>query len=286
MSIQLVTYANQTVTPMNDAIIYEKAVNQNGIFNGCNVTVTSNEVHITGGYGLVCGREFIINSEAITVTLAPSGTLLGRLYVRLDLADADAPIQLLTVTGNTLPALVQDADVNYTNGVYEMELATFNVGVSALSDVVETYETIRGSLHDDGSGNVTLAGSLTLENHASAVGWYDLHNNTTSLSSSTSFAKITASEITLYPGRYILMASANFSSSTSGFRGIAIGDTSASYDESKASQATLSSSGWTTSMTTSCFVNITTTTNVYMYAFQNSGSSLSTAWMFKAVRIR
>ena len=82
MSIQLVTYANQTVTPMNDAIIYEKAVNQNGIFNGCNVTVTSNEVHITGGYGLVCGREFVINSEAITVTLAPSGTLLGRLYVR------------------------------------------------------------------------------------------------------------------------------------------------------------------------------------------------------------
>ena len=286
MSIQLVTYANQTVTPMNDAIIYEKAVNQNGIFNGCNVTVTSNEVHITGGYGLICGREFVINSEVITVTLAPSGTLLGRLYVRLDLADADAPIQLLTVTGNTLPALVQDADVNYTNGVYEMELATFVVGVSALSNVVETYETIRGSLHDDGSGNVKLAGNLTLENHASAVGWYDLHNNTTSLSSSTSLAKITASEITLSPGRYILMASANFSSSTSGFRGIAIGDTSASYDESRASQATLSSSGWTTSMNTSCFVNITTTTNVYMYAFQNSGSSLSTAWIFKAVRIR
>ena len=286
MSIQLVTYANQTVTPMNDAIIYEKAVNQNGIFNGCNVTVTSNEVHITGGYGLVCGREFIINSEAITVTLAPSGTLLGRLYVRLDLADADAPIQLLTVTGNTLPALVQDADVNYTNGVYEMELATFVVGVSALSNVVETYETIRGSLHDDGSGSLTLAGNLTLENHDSTVGWYDLHNNTTSLSSSTSFAKITASEITLSPGRYILMASANFSSSTVGFRGIAIGDTSASYDESKATQATLSSSGWTTSMTTSCFVNITTTTNVYMYALQNSGSSLSTAWIFKAVRIR
>ena len=32
MSIQLVTYANQTVTPTNDAIIYEKAVDQNGIF--------------------------------------------------------------------------------------------------------------------------------------------------------------------------------------------------------------------------------------------------------------
>lgn len=145
MSIQLVTYANQTVTPTNDAIIYEKAVDQNGIFYGCNVTVTSNNVNITGGYGLVCGREFVINSESIAVTLAPSGTLEGRLYVRLDLADADAPIQLLTATGNTLPPLVQDDDVNYTNGTYEMELATFTVGVSSLSDVVETFEEIKGT---------------------------------------------------------------------------------------------------------------------------------------------
>lgn len=145
MSIQLVTYANQTVTPTNDAIIYERAIDQNGIFNGCNVTVSGNEVHITGGYGMVCGREFTIQSESIAVTLAPSGTLDGRLYVRLDLADADAPIQLLTATGSTLPPLEQDSDVNYTNGTYEMELATFTVGVSALSDIVETFKVIHGT---------------------------------------------------------------------------------------------------------------------------------------------
>lgn len=172
MSINLVTYANQTVTPTNDAIIYERAIDQNGIFYGCNVTVSSNEVHITGGYGIVCGREFTIQSEAIAVTLAPSGTLDGRLYVRLDLADADAPIQLLTATGNTLPPLEQDSDVNYTNGAYEMELATFTVGVSALSDVVETYETIMGTrsgigrkvLYDSvkvSSGTLTLNDAYT-----------------------------------------------------------------------------------------------------------------------------
>lgn len=144
MSINLVTYANQTVTPTNDAIIYERAIDQNGIFYGCNVTVSGNEVLITGGYGMVCGREFTIDSEAIAVTLAPSGTLDGRLYVRLDLADADNPIQLLTATGNTLPPLEQDSDVNYTNGTYEMELATFDVGVSALSNCVETFTEIKG----------------------------------------------------------------------------------------------------------------------------------------------
>ena len=169
MSINLVTYANQTVTPTNDAIIYERAIDQNGIFYGCNVTVSGNEVHITGGYGMVCGREFTIESEAIAVTLAPSGTLDGRLYVRLDLADADAPIQLLTATGNTLPPLEQDADVNYTNGAYEMELATFTVGVSALSDVAETFETITGS--KDGSRFVAVemngTGSVTAGSAAS-----------------------------------------------------------------------------------------------------------------------
>ena len=135
MSIQLVTYANQTVTPMNDAIIYENGIDQNGIFHGCTVTVSSNNVNITGGYGIICGREFVIQSESIAVTLSGGGTLDGRLYVRLDLADADNPIQLLTATGNSLPALTQDADVNYTNGVWEMELATFDVGVSSLSNV-------------------------------------------------------------------------------------------------------------------------------------------------------
>lgn len=145
MSINLVTYANQTVTPTNDAIIYERAIDQNGIFHGCNVTVSGNNVNITGGYGIVCGREFVIESESIPVTLAPSGTNDGRLYVRLDLADADAPIQLLTAQGNPLPPLEQDNDVNYINGAYEMELATFTVGVSALSDCVETFETIVGS---------------------------------------------------------------------------------------------------------------------------------------------
>lgn len=180
MSINLVTYANQTVTPTNDAIIYERAIDQNGIFYGCNVTVTSNTVNITGGYGIVCGREFVINSESITVTLAPSGTLQGRLYVRLDLADADAPIQLLTATGNTLPALTQDDDVNYTNGVYEMELATFTVGVSALSDVVETFETIIGSKQGLGVEYFTLTGYSGFDNSL-GYGFYDKSTDTVRL---------------------------------------------------------------------------------------------------------
>ena len=171
MSINLITYANQTVTPTNDAIIYEKAVDQNGIFYGCNVTVSSNNVNITGGYGIVCGREFVIESESIPVTLAPSVPLDGRLYVRLDLADADNPIQLLTAQGGTLPPLEQDANVNFVNGVWEMELATFTVGVSSLSDVVETFETIVG----------TKDGYIDLDTSAVSGVDYDLYQAITAL---------------------------------------------------------------------------------------------------------
>ena len=180
MSINLVTYANQTVTPTNDAIIYEKAIDQNGIFYGCNVTVSSNNVNITGGYGIICGREFTIQSESIAVTLAPSGTLDGRLYVRLDLADADDPIQLLTTTGNSLPALEQDADVNYTNGAYEMELATFTVGVSSLSNVAETFETITGTKAGLGVEYFTLTGYSGFDS-VIGYGFYDKSTDTVRL---------------------------------------------------------------------------------------------------------
>lgn len=156
MSINIITYANQTVSPTNDAIIYEKAV-KSGIFYGCNVTVSGNSVNVAGGYGIVCGREFTIENESITVTLAGSGTLLGRVYVRLDLSNPSTPIQLLTATGSTLPALTQEDDANYTNGVYEMELATFTVGVSELYDVAETFNQITPSVQ---TGQIT-AGNIS-----------------------------------------------------------------------------------------------------------------------------
>lgn len=286
MSINLVTYANQTVTPTNDAIIYEKAVNQNGIFHGCNVTVSGNNVNITGGYGIVCGREFVIESESIPVTLAPSVTILGRLYVRLDLADADNPIQLLTAQGGTLPPLVQDSDVNYTNGTWEMELATFDVGVSALSNVVETYETIEGSVHDDGSGNVTLAGNITLENHASAIGWYDVHTNTTTLSNTTTFTKFSGSDITLSPGRFIITGSITFNGASSGYRGITIQDSGGPIGRATASQQAIPSSSWTTAMTTTIIYTTSTTTTVSLMGYQNSGASLGVDWRIYAMRIR
>ena len=142
MSIRLITFSGQTVTPKTDGIIQDASIGQNGIFYGCGVTASGNSLHIDGGYGLIKGRYFEIDATTVPVTLATSDALLGRLYVKLDLSNTEAPIQILTATGETLPSLEQDADANFDDGVWEMELATFNITTTEISDFTETYQTI------------------------------------------------------------------------------------------------------------------------------------------------
>ena len=83
-----------------------------------------------------------MNDSSVAVTLSSSGTLSGRIYLRLDLSNTTDPLQLLAVTGSTLPDLTQEEDANFTNGVWEMELATFDVDTSAVDNVVKTSEMI------------------------------------------------------------------------------------------------------------------------------------------------
>lgn len=142
MSIRLITFSGQTVTPKTDGIIQDASIGQNGIFYGCNISASGNLIYIDGGYGLIKGRYFEVDASSVPVTLAASDTLLGRLYVRLDLSNTEVPIQLLTATGESLPALEQDDDANYSDGVWEMEMATFSVTTTEVTGLTETYESI------------------------------------------------------------------------------------------------------------------------------------------------
>jgi len=148
-NIVLKTYAagddgQGTVTPQDDALIYQNAVPMNGLFSGGTVTLTeSNVLHIASGFGIIGGRFFEINDSDISVELSSAGTLLGRVYVHLELTNADVPISIAVATGATLPALEGDANLNITNGNFDLELATFNVSEVTISDIVNTFPTIR-----------------------------------------------------------------------------------------------------------------------------------------------
>jgi hypothetical protein len=132
-----------TVTPQDDALIYQNAIPMNGIFSGATVTLSeANVLHVAAGFGIIGGRFFEINESDITVELSSSGTLLGRLYIHLELTNADVPISINVATGASLPALVGDPDLNINDGAFDLELATFNVSEVTISDIVNTFPSI------------------------------------------------------------------------------------------------------------------------------------------------
>lgn len=137
-NIRLITFSAQTVKAVNDANVYEAALGAGGVKYGCVVTASaaaSNVLHITAGNGVICGRAFEVFDNDIQVQLSGGGDLLGRVYLHLDLANTGEPIQIMTETGSSLTPPIQQEDVNVINGIYEIDLATFNVSTSGISNV-------------------------------------------------------------------------------------------------------------------------------------------------------
>lgn len=171
--IELKTYAGSNVTPQNDAIMNDTNTLNNGIYYGCNVTIKdATTLHINAGQGIVYGRLFEVLDSDIPVSLSPSGTLLGQLYVHIDLSNIAAPIQILVDTGETLANLEDDPQLNIDSGITDMQLATFTVSTVGISDLVETFkavEPIRAVLGDadiSAIGDGTVKGSIrTINTH-------------------------------------------------------------------------------------------------------------------------
>ena len=137
MSISLVTYNDQTVTPQDDALVYEAALRKSGFIYGCTVTLKSaNVLRIAAGHGVIAGRKFTIEAQDINIQLTGSGTIKGRVYIHLDLSNVANPIQILTETAGTLTPPIQNDDVNINNGVYEFNACEFTVGTSTISNLV------------------------------------------------------------------------------------------------------------------------------------------------------
>lgn len=145
MPITMTTFAGSTVTPRDDAMIYDAALGMNGILNGCAVRLSGNVVTVESGYAVVCGRHLNITEESLAVELAGSSTLKGRVYIHMDLQSGSDPstvAELRVERAETLSILRQDAGINFNNGIYEYELATFDVTQSALTNLVYTAKTV------------------------------------------------------------------------------------------------------------------------------------------------
>lgn len=137
MGIKLVTFAAQTVTPQDDALIYETALQESGMIYGGSVSIkNANVLHVEAGHGALCGRKFTIEATDVPVPLTASGSLQGRIYIHMDLSDTGEPISFQVETASTLTPVVQQSDVNINSGIYEINLATFIVDTSTISNLV------------------------------------------------------------------------------------------------------------------------------------------------------
>ncbi len=157
MGISLVTFNDKTVTPQDDALVYEVAAGKSGLIYGGVVTLSSaNVLHITGGHGIIAGRKFTIEAADINVQLTSSGTLKGRLYVHLDLSNQSNPISLLVERAASLTPPVQTPNVNISNGVYEFNIAEFTIGTATISDLKNVAQTFHAT------SKVLTAGQTTV----------------------------------------------------------------------------------------------------------------------------
>ena len=173
-NITLKTYKGGNVTPQDDAIIYETAIPGSGIFKGCEVTYArGNVLHISQGFGMIRGRFFEVYETEIDVRLADVGeTLQGRVYIHLDLSNADEPIKILAQAAVELPPLDADVNINYNNSSYDLELAIFNVSSAGLSGLTKVFPTLKAGSGGGGGGgeSLTRATSYSVGDAVTAVG--------------------------------------------------------------------------------------------------------------------
>ena len=144
MSVNIITYTGKTRTAQHDAMTYDAAIGQSGILYGCEITATSNTLTVGGGFGIIKGRVFQIEEEAITVPLASSGSQSKCLVLTLDLSNSEHPLVLAVQSGDY--TLTQDADANFDTGIYQIKLATFTVTSVEITDVYMTYDRVHGGI--------------------------------------------------------------------------------------------------------------------------------------------
>ena len=118
-----------------------------GIIQGCTVAMSSSStITISAGRMFAKGTEVIVEQEAVAVTLSSSGTKKGRLKAVIDLSNTASPVTWeseVASTADAFQALVQDDDMNFNNGIFEMVVATYDCSETAISNVALVLKQIK-----------------------------------------------------------------------------------------------------------------------------------------------
>ena len=137
MSIELHTVDGGNVQAINDGRFYSELTGAiGGIVLGADCAASGGlVVSVSSGWGIASGRLFTITAENYTVTPSSSGTKKGRLFVRIDLTNADEPIKVMSIAETSLPRLTKQ-DLSSGGTIYEIELANYDITTLAVSNLV------------------------------------------------------------------------------------------------------------------------------------------------------
>lgn len=161
--ITLKRFNGALVTPKDDAVLFDHLVDDSGIFEGISVShLGANQLLVAAGRGIIKGRDFTVEEETILAQLSPSGAQKGRLLIRVDISNTEAPITLVTQVATTLPTLVQE-DINRDGTIYELSIVEYDVSELLISNLVfvgKMLQPLKSKLTDHvNNGNIHLTPS-------------------------------------------------------------------------------------------------------------------------------
>lgn len=148
-NIRGITFAEQTVTPADDAIV-RRAILGDGILTGCEVSYSGSTLTMAAGYIIACGRAFQITAaQNWAVVDATSG--FARLLVTLDLTktateETFGQIEFsleYAASEDGFLALVQE-DINLSGAKYQIVAAVVSLGTGGITGIVSKLEKAEG----------------------------------------------------------------------------------------------------------------------------------------------
>ena len=152
--MRVVRASGENISPSDDGSLFQNVLN-NGLFEDVTITsLGSNQVSVPALYGILQGREFTNSSQTLDVALPNSGTATGYIYVQYDLAAT--PIGTL---GSALaPFTPTLGDINGTDTVAQMIIATYEASAIAVTDITMNYTkaSIKGARYE---ADITLTTS-------------------------------------------------------------------------------------------------------------------------------
>ena len=214
-------------------------------------------------------------------------------------AVASALGSYLPLSGGTMTGPITMAH-GVSNGVYgalqdgsaSLPMLSMTYGDSTVADYIALGATnnnipvgIYGSnIYLTNGGTLTLQGDITVEGHETPIGDVAPRaNKTQNIATGTSWVT-TGCSVSLTQGVWVVVGSIEYAANATGRRGVEI---YANGNMTHTQVNVAAGSNATTRLVTAGILEISAASmNVYIYGYQNSGSSLSQTTYMRAVRIR